>query len=1119
MSLAGLDAPEVVEAHQASIADPTGWLLIKYEDGSRDRVQLLQSGTGGVNEARKGVEAYGEKSPLYGLVPFRRRRVLIKYVPEGTSRVFQVRLKVQFQSVLDALAPTDNVFEFNHASELTESALTAATMLAASNGSVSSHSSLRKKRLNNISEYGHQHQSRPGTGESATMAIDKEEIASFPRPPSSTKWDAEPEAGGQYASTGASARANLPKTKEQTDELPASALRAKALMAKRKETSYMGPASMPTAPTTGPITATKQKAVATEPIRRDQAHNALKPQSHQPSGADQKTISQWNDDVALYASIVRPKKKKLGPRPHVETSTRPGTSDLPEKSIHGRPVSNLPSSVKITNSRAPTVPSVRPKSQQSSKSLPGRSHYSATRNGTLPPLPSPVYGASVYRPESRAVPSRACSMNNEPLSNATPEKLRLMKALQIRKRNMLLSQRSSQFALEGPGVLVRGGRSDSASPSNTIQQSAQLPNIKSGSDDDCTERPELGRQASDTASPSTTTYPSEELSTQASSITSHEETPQDQHSLSSDTSSSVTAKGQASDMKKMVPSKNQIDHTSPTIIEVEQERPTEEAGPDSSTTVLSTLVPDENTANDESSTTVQSEAKEQAKEQANITDAAPTDAPEHTDKLPQPEQEPTKAESSRTATPSVPNGPKEQSDRGPKSRAPLIPPSVEQSEISDSDSLMDALQNAVVEEAMSMPVARSPATPVIHTQSFKETNRSHSHSLSRPSEASKSSTSLEKDKSPGGRSVSTALPQWPRQNTELVPLTNKSSLGSGISKRIKALEVVSSRQSSPPRDPAPAPRPVFSLFPKHSSQVTQQQTTSNARSGWSPPRKVNHSLPVDIHNPPQPLQTWRQRQEAGGVLAPPPKGETVSVTARIVRDYPDSQAGQPIESSDFMHQSPLIVEHEKPPAQRETTTTSGGMMRKGRPSLSSNTSPPHLGVPSSDSMVSKWPFGKSRHRMSRTASDNSSNAEERPRSRTGRLMKRLTNLAGPRASTRDLLAHAELEPPEAIEEDERESRVSTSESLQHVVDIGDVNVQFPDSLLWKRRFIRIDDQGSLIFSPLDNDANMRSMAHSVVLDFKDGNCIHCACESKEMQQQVLQMLVDAHSAYHQLFGN
>lgn len=63
--------------------------ILKYQDGSRDTIALLKQGVGGVSEARKVVEAYEEKSPLYGLVQYRRRKILLKYVPDGTSRVLQ----------------------------------------------------------------------------------------------------------------------------------------------------------------------------------------------------------------------------------------------------------------------------------------------------------------------------------------------------------------------------------------------------------------------------------------------------------------------------------------------------------------------------------------------------------------------------------------------------------------------------------------------------------------------------------------------------------------------------------------------------------------------------------------------------------------------------------------------------------------------------------------------------------------------------------------------------------------------------------------------------------------------------------------------------------------------
>jgi hypothetical protein len=62
-------------------------LLLKY--ASRDKIELLGKGTAGVSEARLAVEEYEEKSPLYGLVQYRRRKVILKYVPEGISRLLQ----------------------------------------------------------------------------------------------------------------------------------------------------------------------------------------------------------------------------------------------------------------------------------------------------------------------------------------------------------------------------------------------------------------------------------------------------------------------------------------------------------------------------------------------------------------------------------------------------------------------------------------------------------------------------------------------------------------------------------------------------------------------------------------------------------------------------------------------------------------------------------------------------------------------------------------------------------------------------------------------------------------------------------------------------------------------
>lgn len=61
--------------------------LLKYE--TRDEVKIFKRGSGGVVDIRESIAQYDEQSPLYGFVHYRRRKVILKYVPEGTSRLLQ----------------------------------------------------------------------------------------------------------------------------------------------------------------------------------------------------------------------------------------------------------------------------------------------------------------------------------------------------------------------------------------------------------------------------------------------------------------------------------------------------------------------------------------------------------------------------------------------------------------------------------------------------------------------------------------------------------------------------------------------------------------------------------------------------------------------------------------------------------------------------------------------------------------------------------------------------------------------------------------------------------------------------------------------------------------------
>ena len=118
--------------------------------------------------------------------------------------------------------------------------------------------------------------------------------------------------------------------------------------------------------------------------------------------------------------------------------------------------------------------------------------------------------------------------------------------------------------------------------------------------------------------------------------------------------------------------------------------------------------------------------------------------------------------------------------------------------------------------------------------------------------------------------------------------------------------------------------------------------------------------------------------------------------------------------------------------------------------------------------------------------------------------------------------------PRATSRSTRRSRSSTA-SPTVAADLGDVNVQFPDSLLWKRRSMVVDSQGLLIITAGGNDkgitrrfhlgefrtpeipdVDMQELPNSVVLAFLEGGELQIACEDRAGQAQTLSVLREAH---------
>ena len=1091
---------------------------------------------------------------------------------QNTDR-FPVRLKVQFQAVLDAF-PNDTTFSFTSPSDISEAAIAMATMhLPRNQGSLtSSTSSLRKRRLKEISEdaeenvvpvqeaYKESNLRRENTLDEKPVVVDKPEDI----PPLHVEEDHAP------------------------DELPASAIRAKALLARRKEveaekfSAQVAAAAFPMPPaspegksqrlphsevlalsakstvlTTSPPTdkslpATPQGTppqTPAEPFSRDarpsQDNATDSPEGSRPSltaerlehaqrlsNHEDNGIGRWTTDVATYADF-KPKKKKLAPRPHVETK-RPRTSGTSDESGRIRPVANLPTTVRVSERRPPPVNgnSLRPSSQQSSRSVPGRFAGSSHAPNIMPPLPSPVHLTSLYRPESRRSTSQAPSVAADG-STVTPEKMRLMKALQLRKRNMLVNQRTSASTATSAhthsGSLASSNTSRGIDPANST--------MKSDSNGFLAEPAESSKiQTSNTTSPTSATQ-SENHSHAASSFTSQEAIVKRKESLSSDTSSSITPRADASTNKRR--STRSKRHSAKL-----------EAPSSTSTEVPLAGKPETQGIPDDTSPSYEIENMARANQ---LSDALAKSAQEETAPLSKPTQQFPPISRNSTAS---------RSKRGQHVPEPLrVPAPGDVSEVSDGESFMDELEHATVHEAKPVSVARTPVTPVMSKiAGWKDPSRSVSTPVAPPQS---STDSLTKTKSSGGRSASTALPAWPPASAEQapVPLTKKSTLGSGISKRIKALETVTTRNTSPPRQavkPEPSTRSAFTNFMKRSSMIMHPQSNApNTSTDTLPARRSPGSTASpDRERTPQAARPWVQQSGSNTqVLTPTQKGETISVTARIIRDFDNEDVPAPKTApGDInLHRSPLIVEHERQDENRPrlprdySAVTIDSSMRdldqgdkSGRFSFASHRSMSAPRLNTADSTTSKMSsfMNSGRKAFTKSTSDHSSLSEDKPKaSRATRLMQRVSNLKGGRKISRNMFSststdlgkdQAQYGRSAVIEErNEPDSRhPSLADSLLHVVDIGDVNVQFPESLLWKRRFIRIDDQGYLIFSPPANDTTSRSvarkyhlsdfrvpalpdaereeMAWSVILDMRDGSCVQCACENKSTQQQVLQ---------------
>ena len=444
-----------------------------------------------------------------------------------------------------------------------------------------------------------------------------------------------------------------------------------------------------------------------------------------------------------------------------------------------------------------------------------------------------------------------------------------------------------------------------------------------------------------------------------------------------------------------------------------------------------------------------------------------------------------------------------------------------------NDSFMEELKSASVQEANSISL---PKSGVSDENGSPGEIWAGSRAVSNPAAAGSDLQAL-----PVGRSASGTY----FENHKPVPVmvARKVNVSSGISKRIKALEMFTGKE--PPTNPQPPAAPTPPPASRSSSPFENFRKRSSFSQTNLPSAATLKSKPSTEHDS-RVASPTPQRQASLAVNSQNrAKSSSVSVTAKIIRNQ-SAPSQQPIDLSEptalDLHQSELTVEQDGQDENLRSRTASPAKVDNRRLSVSSNAQSPraNLGqVPLSDSISSRLSIS-SFSRFERSLSYSSSEQtvedvkDEKKESRKSRIIRRMSSItSNSRRGLKNTLSPTVKEEviPTPVAPPEPKIEQIAPEPPQ-AIDIGEVNVQFPDTLLWKRRFMRVDSQGYLVLThgtvdrtarnivkryhfsefrtPCLPDQDRQELANSIVLDFFDGGTLQCACESRQGQHAVLQ---------------
>lgn len=1157
--------------------------------------------------------------------------MLVKYVPEGTSRLLQgtsprapaptptahcpegppgsaltctaARVAVHFITVTDKFAPHDVVLSITSPEELSDAALTSACTLhtAAPSSSSSSGSSARHQKLSWIREEseapGHPAADDTAVLQRSTTADSTVATVLEPIPRS----DEDPLRSASVAS----ASQHTEQVPVVLDEHAVEAAPLADVNPAPPDISHVTVEKLTQAPQTLDATANADADADNLSDFRETltSYDKLFEGGPEPRASSQTARPDYNELYEHYYAQYTKPKEKLGPRPRPsQEGRRPSTSGSGSQ-LGPKTKSSLPSGLRSASRKAAESKKPRLKDSGSASSLTNPAALSAPPPSPIPETPISPISVTFSLKGPASVRSMPVSYSSGLRSHGnTQEKARLMKALELRKKQMKAQQdRQSRLA-----EAAEEAAENSIVEEQNVEPVASLPERSTTSD-----APQSGSDSTAEDAESATPLPAhdEEGTVEAHNM---EEVEDRKISLEEDTTSS-----HAMDSSGLVHTSNQTesdDLNSAASVSSPVSAQTQGSSVAPSTRPSSLSEDDHNNMDDaQKATDLPEHTTWDALDEQQSVDSSPTVVPESKTPVPSldmqapsqlptpPEDAPLEANEIQTSkrestTTLMPSSSQDQSRRSNRESTVYMPPdeliqqndgqskrrnresmilptskreswyqtkekrralldpiqvSADNSEaeyLSD-DSFMEELRSAEVRQAKPMSVSKSPIMPVFPRQpsepkissppkraastSFNPATRTSPEQLARKSSGPWTTSTRSEDMGPPAK-------------------MNSVKVSGGIAQRIKALAEKSKRDSTAslsPHDP-PRSRPGSSLAQRKSnffaaSPIDRSPNGTPLQRLGSPSHLSLSNQTTPDKKPalePSPISTDQPVYNLQQVEQP----ETVQVTARIIQDDRTKQPtlAMPTEITPLdLHQSPLIIDHQRPsfspksPTRVKTAPAATMDAASPRAPSSSNSRDQGSAVPRSSSESSWRSFGR---RMSETKSIHSPDTEEEKRedkkgkkdSRTSKLFKRMSSGLGLKSSQPGLALP---------EQDLRSTSLSSLQGPPPAVQVGELNVQFPDTLvgssscsslntmlitkqLWKRRFAEIDATGNLILGPsISNpkgltkrfhltefkapyppDQDQQELPNSVVLDFIDGRTLQCACESSTLQAHVLQ---------------